>query len=438
MTLDAAARDLASITREVFAAAVRAADPAAFTRDALARALEGTIAAPSGAPHWIIALGKASPAMARAALSFATEHSIAIAGGIVVAAGDPGAIGTLDVHAGDHPVPGARSRRAADALAHFCEQVQPDDAVLLLVSGGTSSLVGAPVAEISGDAFAALNDLLLGAGLDIARMNVVRKRFARWGAGRLAAALAPATVHQILLSDVPGDDPAIIGSGPCVPDRATAADVETILREAGIARRLPLSIAATLGAVIAGGIPETPKARSSVFATVRAPVIEGNDHVLVAAEARALALGATRVVRGTPLAGDAAAAGRAIARALITADPGTCLVFGGETSVRLPASHGRGGRSQHLALAAAQEFARAAHAPVALLAAGTDGIDGGTDAAGAVVTGATWHAIAAAGIDPAAALARCDAYPALDAAGALIRTGHTGTNVADVVIAVRG
>ncbi|MBI1809028.1 MAG: DUF4147 domain-containing protein [Gemmatimonadetes bacterium] len=446
---DPVARDLAVRLREILAAALDAADPAASTRGALERSLH----ADELARHqrlWIIALGKAAPAMAGAALAFADARAWRVAGGIVVTTPDapthasdagrsPNAPDArLLLCQGDHPVPGAGSLRAANELADLCEKVGDDDVVLALISGGTSSLVGAPVDGVSADAFAALHALLLGSGLDIGRMNAVRKRFSRWGAGRLAAALAPAIVHPVLLSDVPGDDPAMIGSGPCSPDRSSAADVEAILRDAGIAGRVPLAIAAMLGAVVAGALPETPKAHSSVFARVRPAAVTGNGSALRAAAARATALGIERVVRmERPLSGDAAESGRAIARAVLASESGTCLIFGGETTVRLPADHGSGGRSQQLALAAADVLRDAGDAPVALLAAGTDGIDGDTGAAGAIVTPRTWDAMAAAGIDPAAALTRCDANPALDAAGALVTTGPTGTNVADIVIALR-
>lgn len=436
----AVARDLATRTREIFAAALGAADPAAFTRGALARAFPADEIRQFHHNLWIVALGKAAPAMAREAIVFADRHAVPVAGGLVVA---PPPVGTTDPRlravAGDHPAPGKHSAHAADELAYLCEEIAGDDLVLLLVSGGTSSLIGAPVEGLGTPAYATLNEVLFGAGLDIARLNRVRMRFSRWGAGRLAAALAPAHVQQVLLSDVPFDRPDVIGSGPCWPDASSAADVEAILRDAGIANRVPLAVAAMLGAVIAGSLPETPKPRSRVFDRVREAVVGGNADALRAAARRATELiGPHARCSDRQLTGDAATAGREIARALLDAEPGTCLVYGGETTVTLPDPHGTGGRNQQLALAAAEVLRVAPGLPLALLAAGTDGVDGPTDAAGAVVSGDTWSAIAAAGIDPTLALSRCDAYPALDAAGALLRTGPTGTNVADLVIALRG
>ncbi len=451
MTGGAVANDLAARAREIFAAALEAARPEWFTRESL----EFAFPIPSGDAarrHWIIAIGKAAPAMACGALDFAASREIAVAGGIVVAAGDrPADTQSLARHEtaarvgspllrcdGDHPLPGPKSLHAANELADLCEKVGPDDVVLVLISGGTSALIGAPVEGLSAKAYTELNELLFGAGLAIDDLNIVRKRFSRWGAGRLAAALAPAIVQQVLLSDVRFGDPAVIGSGPCVPDGFSADSVEQTLRRAGLARRLPLQVAAMLGAIIAGTLPETPDPLSPIFANVRPAIVGDNHDALQAAGTHALAtLGPQTLMFDRELVGDAAESGREIARAVCEAAPGTCLIYGGETTVRLPDEHGRGGRNEQLALAAAEVLRTMGNDRMVLLAAGTDGTDGSSDAAGALVTSRTWDAIAAAGIDPAAALARCDAHPALDAVGALLRTGPTGTNVADIVIALR-
>ena len=435
---------LTAYAREIFAAAVAAADPTAFTREALDRSFASHHAS-RARTHRIIALGKAAPAMAQAALDFCATNHRHVASGIVVGTGPRFVThALLETMAGDHPIPHDRSALAAERLEEHCERVASDDVVIVLISGGTSALVGAPVFGLQQHDLAAIYELLIGAGFDIARVNAVRKRFSQWGAGRLAAALAPAQLFPILLSDVPGDDVAAIGSGPCAPDPLTAADVEEILRDARIATKLPLALAAYLGAVHAGSLPETPKPGSVVFANVHSPVVGNNALALRAAEHAATVGGAAQGVQRVvldqrPLSGDAAEAGRAIARAVLAAPPGTCLLLGGETTVRLPPDHGRGGRNQQLALAAAQIFHDAGGdaPPVLLLAAGTDGRDGPTDAAGAIVDNYSWSAVQKAGFDPAASLSSCDAYTALDAAGALLRTGLTGTNVADVIIALR-
>jgi glycerate 2-kinase len=251
-----------------------------------------------------------------------------------------------------------------------------------------------------------------------------------------------------VVSDVIGDDLASIGSGPCVPDPATATEVRGLLEDAGLWERVPDAVRRELLAAESGETAETPKPGDQAFARVTHDLIASNRLAVDAAAARAAALGLVPEVARAPLAGEAARAGERIAATLLQHCgrgeiaqhsphfPRRCFVWGGETTVTLGDMRpGIGGRCQELALAAARVLA-GAPPRVALLAAGTDGRDGPTDAAGAIVDGATWSAIAHAGRDPARDLAAHDAYPALDAAAALIRTGLTGTNVMDVVIGV--
>ena len=434
----------------LYEAAVAAADPAQVVLEGLA-AHAATLEPLSARPHWIIAVGKAAPAMAGAARAWCATEGRQLAGGLVVGT-DPaaGALGIdessiddaltlataggapLDHLAGDHPVPGPRSLVAAAALEHLTHRIAPDDVVLVLISGGTSALIGAPIDGIRAIDLAALHALLLGAGVPISRINAVRKRFSRWGAGRLAVALRHARVVPILLADVPNEDPAMIGSGPVSPDPLTAGQVERVLREAGIATRLPLSIASTLGAMRADPERETPKPDDPAFIAVAEPIVRGNALALAGAAAVARERGWYVITEPAPLHGDAAAAGHVVAHRARRAAPGTVLLWGGETAVRLPDPHGVGGRCQQLALASAEEFAESS-VPVTLLAAGTDGRDGPTDAAGAVVDEGTR-------ITPTAlrdALRRCDAHTVLGAAGALLPARVTGTNVMDLVVAIR-
>jgi glycerate-2-kinase len=434
-----AGRDVATDLRECYEAALRAADPARAVRDGLG-AREVALELGRDRPHWIIALGKAAPAMAGAALSYCAGHGLTVAGGLVVGVGDPAGVdsATIELVAGDHPVPGVRSAHAAERLGALVERIGREDVVLLLLSGGTSSLVGAPIDGVREEDLAALHALLLGAGVAISRINAVRKRFSRWGAGRLAAALDCARVIPILLADVPNEDPAMIGSGPVSPDALEAWHVERILRDAGIAVQVPLSVASTLGAMRAGVVAETPKAGSPPFARVEEPFVVGNAAALQGAAEHAHRLGYEPVLLSrTILTGDATAAGRVLAHAVARAAPRTCLIWGGETTVRLPGDHGLGGRGQQLALAAAESLDDLHVEGAWLLAAGTDGRDGPAPAAGAVVNGATWSTSAANGGAPRVALRRCDAFGALAAADALLPAGATGTNVMDIVVAVR-
>lgn len=422
----------------MYEVALSAADPARAVRDGL-RSREVALELGRDRPHWIIALGKAAPAMAGAAVAQCQAAGRAIAGGIVVGAASADAPHPdITVLVGDHPVPGVRSQYAAERLAALTERVGRADIVLLLLSGGTSSLVGAPIDGVRAEDLAALHSLLLGAGVPITRINAVRKRFSRWGAGRLASALDCARVIPILLADVPNEDPAMIGSGPVSPDALVAWHVERILRDAGIAGQVPLSVASAIGAMRAGAMPETPKAGSPAFARVEAPFVVGNSAALDAIASRAHALGCSPVLLShTSLQGDATAAGRALAHSVARAASGSCLIWGGETTVRLPVDHGLGGRCQQLALAAAEVLADERAQGAWLLAAGTDGQDGPAPAAGAVVHERSWAESAASGGSPARSLRRCDSYAALLAANAILPARHTGTNVMDVVVAIR-
>jgi glycerate-2-kinase len=314
----------------------------------------------------------------------------------------------------------------------------------LLLSGGASSLLAAPVDGMAPNDLTALYALLLGSGLDIAAMNRIRKRFSRWGGGRLARALAPAPVRGFVVSDVIGDDLAAIGSGPCVPDPTTASEVRQLLEDARLWDRIPATARRLVTSSESGETAETPKPGDAAFARVTLEVIASNRLALEAAAKRAAELGLASVVAETPLAGEASTAGASVAATLLQHCPPSeipqparrCFIWGGETTVTLgEVPPGAGGRCQELALAAARALA-GAPAGLGLLAAGTDGRDGPTDAAGAVVDGDTWRAIAAAGRDPGHDLAAHDAYRALDAAGALLKVGLTGTNVMDVVIGI--
>ena len=432
---------------DLYAAAVRGADPGPATAAALARAPTG----PSRR-HWLVAVGKAAPAMARTAVEWlARERGATFAGGVLVAA-EPVTWSTsgasdFEVVVGDHPVPGPASLDAAAEVGLLAARVRADDEVLVLLSGGASSLMAAPSAGVDVADLAVLFERLQGAGTDITVTNHVRKRFLRWAAGHLAVALAPARVRCLLVSDVAGDDPAIIGSGPCEPDALTAAAVLDLVDRTALRQSLPPALRAHLTATVRGAVPETPKPGDPAFARVEREVILANRDAVAAAARRAETLGMDAEIVGDELRGEAADRGREFADRLLTrrrerrAGTGArplCVIAGGETTVTLPlvANVGRGGRCQELALAAAERLgaADADAGDVHILAAGTDGRDGATDAAGAMVVAATWEAVRLAGRDPARDLRTHEARSALLAAGALLPARATGTNVRDVVI----
>jgi len=418
---------------DLYGAALRAADPAAAVRRELA---ERPLA--SRLPVHVFALGKAASGMARAAVAHCLEARLPVAGGVVV-----GPVGTqqpnrsLRILIGDHPVPGAGSAAAADAVAEAVTAMTSSHQALVLVSGGTTSLAGAPVHGVTHADLNALWTLVLSSGLDIRAMNALRKRCLRWGAGRLAAALAPMPVTVLCMSDVIGDDPATVGSGPAAPDPLWAREVFPMMEAAFGRQEVPPSVRRLLELQSAGELPDTPKPGDAAFQRVTTHVIASNRLAVRGVAARAGELGLSVLAGASDLAGEASDAGARIGAFLRAGGGGAnCFVWGGETTVTLGAPPaGRGGRCQELALAAAAELDDVPG--VALLAAGTDGRDGPTDAAGAVVDGTTWARIAARGRDPEADLRRHEAYDALEAAEALLRTGPTGTNVMDVVIGLR-
>jgi hydroxypyruvate reductase len=318
-----------------------------------------------------------------------------------------------------HPVPDQRSLEAGAALVAFLERAPDTARFLFLVSGGASSLVELLPPGVDVKQLAAFNRGLLAGGFDIHAMNRARKAISRIKGGRLARWLRgrPATV--LLISDVEGDAPAVIGSGPLFadPDRPSGPeDVPEAVRG------------------LCPAAEPAPAADDPVFRSIDATVVATNRHALNAAAARAKQM-------GLPVYGDypfvteeAAAAGRSIAAELVAAPPGVHL-RGGEPTVTLPDTPGRGGRMQALALAAADTLK--GQDGVWLLAAGTDGADGPTEDAGALVDGGTAARGEATGLDLAGCLQRADAGTFLQASGDLIRTGGTGTNVMDLIIGLR-
>jgi glycerate-2-kinase len=392
---------------------------------------------------WVFAFGKAANSMAHAAVSTLERSLAEVAGGLVVApeAAEP-PCGTVSVMVGDHPVPGRRSFAAAGRISELIGQKRGVDLGIVLVSGGATSLIAAPLRGMSESDLSLVYELLLGAGLDIHEMNAIRKRFSRWGAGRLTLALAPARLFCLAVSDVPGDEIASIGSGPCVPDPTSVHTVLQSLKRVGLYDRLPPSFRQYLLDTVRGVAPETPKASHPAFAHVTPRVVANNGLALNAAAGAARQAGFETVVHGAPLVGEASVAGERIARELMSlranARQGSvhCHIWGGETTVSLSGPAPAGGRCQELALAAAKELATGGDraAGISILAAGTDGRDGPTDAAGAIVDETTWSAIAAAGRDAAESLRAHASYDALGSAGALLRPGLTGTNVMDITV----
>jgi hydroxypyruvate reductase len=427
------------LLEHLYRVAVAAVNPDPAVASALAG--DGATGSAKGSALWMLALGKAAVPMARGAARAARDAGLPIAGGVIVSSAvEPTPDAALPIVAGDHPEPGAASLAASDLLGLVVDRIRPGDHVWVLLSGGATSLIGAPLPGIEQADLRQLYSLLLGSGLDITAMNRIRKRFTRWGGGKLAQALADAHVRQYVVSDVIGDDLPSIASGPCVGDPTTAAEIRRHLEHGGLWERLPIALRAFIDDVMAGQKAEMPKPGEAAIESVRTRVVSSNRLALEAAAAEAARLGLVPEVVPSPLAGEARTAGTSVAATLRNYSQSRstqgaarrCVIWGGETTVTLGDSPGLGGRSQELALSAAMELEGAEG--ISLLSAGTDGRDGPTDAAGAFVDGTTWAHVRYSGRDPAADLGRHDAYPALNAARALFRPGLTGTNVMDLVI----
>ena len=427
----------------LYDAAIQGADPAEATASAI-----DALQIPRDRRVMIFAVGKAAGPMATATVSTLLKSLHNIVGGVMVTPdGERSPYPTIVSVKGDHPIPGAGSLAAAEKIGQVAAGRKATDVVLVLVSGGASSLIAAPLRGQQPSDLVSLYQMLLAAGLDIGEMNTVRKRFARWGGGRLALSLAPAAVHCLAVSDVPGDDLGVIGSGPCAPDNSTAAEVMGILERHKLASRVAPIYLDYLRSVTRGVTGETPKKHHPAFAHVTSRVVASNRSALERAAAAAAALGMRVEVVEDLLDGAASTAGEAVARRLIAAGStrdgaAKCILWGGETTVATgdAAAMSAGGRCQELALAAARVLGESGErgARIRLLAAGTDGRDGVTEAAGAVVDASTWSAIRDAGTDPMAALERHESNRALAAAKALVPRRRTGTNVMDVAIGIVG
>lgn len=311
----------------------------------------------------------------------------------------------------------------------LADQAGPNDAVIVLLSGGGSALLPAPVDGVSLADKIAATKRLASAGADITQLNVVRKHLSRFKGGRLAARLHRAgAVIGLVISDVVGDPLDVIASGPTVADPSTFADAVQIVQRFGLAEKLPASVRTVLEMGLAGQLADTPK---TTPVNVQNFVIANNAMALEAAASQARQLGYCVTNLGSDCVGDTTEVARDLAKRLDQFLRPHCVVLGGETTVRLSEKPGQGGRNQEFVLALAMSvFGR--HTAT-FLSGGTDGEDGNTSAAGAICDDAIYEQGLAYG-DPAEALRGNNCYPWWQAAGGLIETGLTGTNVMDVRI----
>jgi glycerate 2-kinase len=426
---------LREAARSIFDAALEVGD----VRPLVLRALSSITPPAQGRVH-VVGAGKASGAMAAAVEeawgSRITDGVIAVKDGYLA---PTRRIRLLEA---GHPVPDERGAAAANEIRALAESATAEDLVLVLVSGGGSALTPAPVPPITLADKQAMTRLLLAAGANINQLNTVRKHCSLLKGGQLARAAAPARVEALLLSDVIGDPLDVIASGPTTPDVSTFAEALAILDRFGLREKAPRGIVERLERGARGEIPETPKAGDPIFERVRNTVIGNNALVVDAAAARARELRLNAHVLTRALEGEA----REVAETFVemareikagqgpVAAP-ACLIAGGETTVTVRGK-GKGGRCQEFALAAA--LAVDGMEDVAVLAAGTDGTDGPSDAAGAIADSQSVARARARGLDPAARLAENDSYPLFAALGDLVVTGPTNTNLLDLYVIVVG
>lgn len=421
------------------------ADPRAFLRSlfdaAVARAQPAQVLAPflPTPPRGrtvVVGAGKAAAAMA-AAVDALWPADAPLSGLVVtryghVPAGQPGPGARIAVMEAAHPVPDAAGAQAAARIAALVQGLGPDDLVLALISGGGSALLAQPAPGISLADKQAINQALLRSGATIAEMNCVRKHLSALKGGRLAQLAAPARVATLVISDVPGDDPAVIASGPTVPDASTCADA------LAIGERYQLALPAAALAGLQSGALETPKPGDPQFAHHTVALIATPQQSLEAAAALARAQGVAAHILSDAIEGESREVAKVhAALALQVAQRGQpfarpcVLLSGGETTVTLGpgAARGRGGRASEFLLACALQLQGAPD--IHGLAADTDGIDGVEDNAGALIGPDTLARAQARGLSAAQSLAQHDAYGFFAALDDLVVTGPTHTNVND-------
>jgi len=384
----------------------------------------------------VVGAGKASGAMASAVEEAWGER---VAGGLVVVKdGHLAETRRVQLVEAGHPVPDERGAAAARDLLALALGAGDQDLVLTLISGGASALTPAPAPPITLGDKQVMTRLLLAAGADINQLNAVRKHCSVLKGGQLARAAAPARVAALLLSDVIGDPIDVIGSGPTAPDASTFGEALGILDRFDLRQRAPASVRERLERGVRGETAETPKPDDAIFERVVNVVIGNNQLVVDAAASRAAALGLAPHVLTRSLHGEArdaarelVALGGEIAAGRGPIAPPACLIAGGETTVTVRGD-GIGGRCQEFALAAALELE--GRDGMVVLAAGTDGSDGPTDAAGAVADGESASRARHQGLDPRAHLYRNDSNRVFAALGDLVITGPTNTNLLDLYL----
>jgi hydroxypyruvate reductase/glycerate 2-kinase len=426
------------LLKDIFRASLEAVDPYGSVRD-FAKDIKRVSSEGSYRRLVVLGFGKAACPMAKA-----IEELFEVERGLVITK-----YGhcrgryrpkKIEVREAAHPVPDKNGFEATQEIMALVKNLSEDTLVVCLISGGGSALLVSPLEGITLDEKRQTTELLLRAGTDIHEVNTVRKHISSVKGGRMAGLLHPARVISLMLSDVIGDNPDVIASGPTSPDPSTYEDALGVLKKYGLTRKVPQSVLKAFEKGVKGSVPETPKHGDKIFDNVENVIIGSNRKAMEAGRRRAGELGFRVETLSMELTGEAKDAGRWLAEeALKTRErnPGQRLVLlsGGETTVTVRGS-GRGGRNTELALS----FAMAIEGveKITLLSAGTDGTDGATDAAGAVVDGASVARGRKLGLEPQHCLADNDSYTFFKKTGDIFIIGPTGTNVMDLQMMIVG
>jgi glycerate 2-kinase len=409
------------LLRDMFDAAIAAASPD--------RAVPANLPAPPAGRTVVVGAGKAAASMARAVEAH-WPNDKPLAGLVVTRYGHGvGALKRIEVVEAAHPVPDIAGQMAARRILDLVKGLGPDDLALCLISGGGSALLSAPAPGITLDDKQALNKSLLRSGASIDEINCVRKHLSAIKGGRLAVAAAPARIMSLIISDVPGDDPSVIASGPTTPDATTLADARAVLERYGIAA--PASVVALLKDAKA----ETPKPGNPAFARTETRIIAAPQASLEAAAEIAAKAGYPPLILGDAIEGEAREVGKVMAgvarQVAVHGQPASrpcVLISGGETAVTVRGT-GRGGRNVEFLLSLAVELD--GRPEIFAIACDTDGTDGAEEVAGAIITPDSLERARARGLNPRARLADNDAHGFFRALGDQVVTGPTLTNVND-------
>jgi glycerate-2-kinase len=380
----------------------------------------------------VIAAGKASVAMASSAARILGPR---IRAGLVISP-EPAAVPEMfESIVGSHPLPTAASEAAGRKALALADSLAGGDTLLVLISGGASALMAVPADGLTLDDKRATTQQLLRAGADIHALNTVRKHLSAIKGGWLAAR-ARGACEALAISDVVGDDVSVIASGPTVADASRFQDALDVIARFGGEDAYPTAVVSRLRRGASGEVPETPKPDDPRIAGVATTVIGSRRDAMAGAVAAAEALGYAVLRLDDPVVGEARTTAVAHLRAVLARADGLgrplCVVSSGETTVHVTGS-GKGGRNQEFALAAGA-LLDGLGAPAIVASVGTDGIDGPTDAAGAIADSTTIARARAAGLSPAESLSDNNTYAFFDALGDLIHTGPTGTNVGDLQV----